>query len=88
MSLLWFALERHCLASRAEWRGWVGGVVVVVEDVFKLGAQNSPSWIRCSLSCCLRYVTPTENGHPPLTPSLSILDTHIQEREAVSSGVH
>lgn len=33
-------------------------------DGFKFRAQNSPSWIRCSFSCHLRYITPTQNGHP------------------------
>lgn len=47
-------------------------------DGFKFGAQNSPSWIRCSLSCHLRYITPTENGH--LSHSL----TNTQEK---SGGV-
>lgn len=54
-SFLRCALERHCLALRAEWRpGGLGGGWGV-----KFRAHNSPSWIRCSLSCRLRYITPT-----------------------------
>lgn len=51
-------------------------------DEFKFGAQNSPSWIRCSPSCHLRYITPTECGHP----SQSLSQTH-RKREVVATKV-
>lgn len=78
-SLLRCALERHCLALKAERREWGVGEA----GGFKFRAQNSPSWIRCSLSCRLRYITPTGNGRP----SHSLSQTH-RKSEVASCGVH
>lgn len=53
------ALERHCVALQAERRG---------RGRFKFG--GAPSWIRCSFSRRLRYITRAENGHA-VTPVAS-----------------